>query len=400
MREIFLCDLNNFYASCEIAKDNSLKGCPVAVSGSVSERKGVVIARNYLAKDYGVKAGDIVFEAKQKCPNLIIKECDFELYNYYSKKVREIYLKYTDRVEPFSIDECFLDVTNSKIFGNSYNIAYKIKEEVKKTLGLTLSIGISFNKTFAKIASEFKKPDAISVVTKEDYKEKIWSLKIEEMVGVGKRLKEKLNKYGLFTIKDLANCDEKFLTNLLGKVGKDLHNYSNGEDYRIVDLYENYIKPKSVGNSTTFYKDLTDYEDIVLGFSVISENIVKRMIKYNLIAAKTMHVHAKDSLLNTFSKQITFNYPTRNSNIITNKAVEVFYKYFKLKSIRQLGLKLTNFVDYEKISFFENKQELTDVDNIILKINEKFNDNVIFKANNLRDKKMASSFNRPPLIKK
>ena len=123
MREIFLCDLNNFYASCEVACDESLKDYPVAVSGSVEDRKGVVIACNYQAKDFGVRVGDLVFEAIQKCPKLKIKECNFALYNYYSKKVREIYLKYTDRVEPFSIDECFLDVTNSKIFGTSFEIA-------------------------------------------------------------------------------------------------------------------------------------------------------------------------------------------------------------------------------------------------------------------------------------
>ena len=328
MRDILLCDLNNFYASCEIAQNENLKNLPVAIAGSVEERKGVVIAKNYLAKSYGVDVGDLVFEAKQKCPNLVVFETNFGLYNDYSRKVREIYLKYTDRVEPFSIDECYLDVTNSKIFGSPIEIAEKIKSEVKDKLNLTLSIGVSYNKTFAKIASEFKKPDAISVVTKDDYKSKIWDLSIDKMVGVGDRLKEKFEKYGIIKIKDLALANKEFLSNLLGKVGRDLYEFANGNDNREVELYENYIKPKSVSNSTTFKRDLIKKDDIILAFNVISESIVKRMIKYNLINASTMTVFAKDKTLQTFSKQVSFEYPTRSTNVITNKAVEVFYNFF------------------------------------------------------------------------
>ncbi len=401
MREIFLCDLNNFYASCEVAINPNLKGCPVAVSGSVEDRKGVVIACNYLAKEKGVRVGDIVFEAKQKCPSIIIKECNFELYNYFSKQVREIYLKYTDRVEPFSIDECYLDVTNSKIFGSSLIIAQKIKEEVKQKTGLTLSIGVSFNKTFAKIASEFKKPDAISVVTKENFTEKIWSLDVSKMIGVGKRLEIKLKKCNINTIKDLANIDEKFITNLLGKVGRDLKAYASGFDNREVELYSNYIKPKSVGNNTTFYRDLSKKEDLQLGFLIISESVVERMIKYNLNEAKTLKVYAKYKDLTKFSKQVTFLVPTRNSLTISKKALETFYKFFPQNPVRQLGIKVSNFDNgYKTTSFFESKQEKNDVDKIVFEINKKLNKKAIFKANNLLDKKIADSFKRGILEKK
>lgn len=401
MRDILLCDLNNFYASCEVINDSSIKDLPVAVSGSVEDRKGVVIACNYLAKKYGVKAGDIFYQAKSKCPNLVVKECNFALYNHYSKLVREIYLKYTDRVEPFSIDECYLDVTNSKIFGQPEEIAYKIKEEVKQKYGLTLSVGVSFNKSFAKLASEFKKPDAVSVVNENNYKEKVWGLPINEFCGIGKNLKIKLNKYNIITLGDLANTDVNFLIKVLGKVGKDLHDFANGEDEREVELYSNYVKPKSVGNSTTFYRDLTKYNDIVLGFSVISDSIVERMIKYNINGAKTLTVSAKDNLLNRFSKHISLPYYTRSSKLITNTAVETFYKYFKLNPIRQLGLTVSNFdngTEYENI--FKTKGEVKDIDKTIIDINNKFNKKALFKANNLIDKKIAKSFEREQLTKK
>lgn len=400
MRDILLCDLNNFYASCEIAQNENLKNLPVAIAGSVEERKGVVIAKNYLAKSYGVDVGDLVFEAKQKCPNLVVFETNFGLYNDYSRKVREIYLKYTDRVEPFSIDECYLDVTNSKIFGSPIEIAEKIKSEVKDKLNLTLSIGVSYNKTFAKIASEFKKPDAISVVTKDDYKSKIWDLSIDKMVGVGDRLKEKFEKYGIIKIKDLALANKEFLSNLLGKVGRDLYEFANGNDNREVELYENYIKPKSVSNSTTFKRDLIKKDDIILAFNVISESIVKRMIKYNLINASTMTVFAKDKTLQTFSKQVSFEYPTRSTNVITNKAVEVFYNFFNLDAVRQLGISLTNFDRINGYNIFQKKSEIFDIDKAVLNINEKLGKKAVFKANNLLDKDIASSFDRPPLIKK
>lgn len=401
MREILLCDLNNFYASCEEQKDCSLKGKPVAVSGSIEDRKGIVIACNYVAKNFGVKVGDIVFEAKQKCPNIVVKESNFELYNYYSKKVREIYLKYTDRVEPFSIDECFLDVTNSKIFGSSILIAEKIKDEVKNQLGLTISIGISYNKTFAKIASEFKKPDAVSVVSIQDYKQKIWPLDISKMIGVGQRLENKLKRFNINTIGDLANVDQTKISKLLGKVGRDLKAYANGFDNRQVELYSNYVKPKSVGNGTTFYRDLSKKEDLRLAFMVISESIVQRMIKYNLNQAKTLKVYAKYKNLNKFSKQTTFDYPTRNSSKITKTALEIFYKYFPQYPVRQLGLKVSNFDnDYSTLSIFQTKQEKQDIDKVILEINNKMKKKVLFKANNLLDKKIADSFSGGTLEKK
>lgn len=400
MKDILLCDLNNFYASCEMAEDESIKNSPVAVSGKLEERKGVVIAKNYKAKEFGVDVGDLVHEALKKCPTLVVKPTNFALYNKYSKRVREILLKYTDRVEPFSIDECFMDITNSKIFGSAEEIAYKIKEEVKQNLGITMSIGVSFNKTFAKIASEFKKPDAVSVVTKQNFIETIWPLNIKDMVGVGKKLKEKFNKYNIKTIYDLAHTDIIFLTRLLGKVGKDLYNYANGRDYREVELYEKYIMPKRVGNSTTFYRDLVKYDDIVLGFTVISESIVNRMIKYGIVGGKTITVFAKDKDLNSFSKQVSFDNPTRNTNKITKKAVDTFYKYFNLNAVRLLGISITNFKTDINTNLFETKGEKNDIDKAVLKINEKLNKKAVFKCNNLLDSKISESFSREELQKK
>ena len=401
MRDILLCDVNNFYASCEMVRDSSLKDLPVAVGGSVEDRKGVVIACNYIAKKYGVKAGDIVYQAKSKCPNIVIKECDFALYNHYSKKLREIYLEYTDRVEPFSMDECFLDVTNSKLFGSRMEIANKIREEVKQKTGLTISVGVSFNKSFAKLASEFKKPDAVSEITINDFKEKVWKLPIGDFCGIGGRLKEKLNKYNITTLGNLANSKVDFISKLLGKVGVELHEYANGRDFREVELYTNYVAPKSVGNSTTFYRDLIEYNDIVLGFSVISDSIVERMIKYNIKSAKTLVVSAKDNLLNKDSKRVSFSYPTRSSKIITQKAVETFYKYFHLNPIRQLGLSVSGFDEsVDLINIFKTKDEQNDIDKAVIKINNKLNKKAVFKANNLLDERISKSFEGERLNKK
>ena len=193
-RDILHCDLNNFYASCECLINPSLKGLPVAVGGSEEDRHGVIVAANYEAKKFGVHCGVTTYQAKKLCPNLNICHSKFDVYNKYSRLVRAIYEEYTDQVEVFSIDECFLDVTHSKIFGTPVQIANEIRERVKKEIGLTISVGVSFNKTFAKIGSDLKKPDATTVITESNFKDKVWRLPVEDMFGVGRKTQEKLLK--------------------------------------------------------------------------------------------------------------------------------------------------------------------------------------------------------------
>lgn len=218
MRTILHSDLNNFYASVECLKNPAIKDKPVVVVGSKEDRHGVVLAKNDIAKSKGVKTGDMYWEALQKCgPTLVEVQADFSSYLNMSKKVRKIYSDYTDQIEAYGIEECWLDVTYSKIFGNGEQIAEQIRNRVKKEIGLTVSVGVSWNKIFAKLGSDMKKPDAVTVITPENYKDVVWTLPVEDLLYVGKAAKTKLNKINIKTIGELANSDENLLVNLLGK---------------------------------------------------------------------------------------------------------------------------------------------------------------------------------------
>ena len=217
MRTILHSDLNNFYASVECLRNPEIREKPVIVVGSKEDRHGIVLAKNMIAKQAGVKTGDVYWEAKQKCgKNLVEVQADFVAYLQVSRAVRKIYEDYTDRIEAYGIDECWLDVTASGIFGSGDQIAETIRQRVKNELGLTVSIGVSWNKIFAKLGSDMKKPDAVTVITKENYKDKVWKLPVEELLYVGKATKRKLNRIGVMTIGDLARSSEKVLTGLLG----------------------------------------------------------------------------------------------------------------------------------------------------------------------------------------
>ena len=204
MRDVLHCDLNNFYASCECLVNPDLQGKAVAVGGSPEDRHGVIVASNYKAKSFGIRCGVTVYQAYKLCPDVAICPPNFALYNEMSQKVRNIYAEYTDQVEVFSIDECWLDVTHSKIFGSPKEIADKIRQRVKDEVGLTISVGVSFNKTFAKIGSDLKKPDATTEITINNYKNVVWKLPVGDMFGVGRQTKSKLYKLGINTIGDLA----------------------------------------------------------------------------------------------------------------------------------------------------------------------------------------------------
>ncbi|MBQ7307961.1 MAG: DNA polymerase IV [Clostridia bacterium] len=396
MRDILHCDLNNFYASCEMLENPELKDYPLAVGGSETDRHGIVLAKNYLAKAKGIQTGMTLYQAKKLCPNIVFVEPHFDLYSKYSKMVREILLRYTDRVEPFSIDESWLDVTHSKIFGTPKEIADKIRQDVKRETGLTVSVGVSFNKIFSKLGSDLKKPDATTCITRDNFKEIVWKLEVDNLLGIGKQTALKLKKYGIDTIGDLANTDKSFLENLLGKVGTDLYNYANGEDDTPIEIYnENYI-PKSVGNSTTFYKNLTNLQEIELGFTVLCENVVARMIRYNLDKAKTLMITVKDKNLQSYTKQTKLKIPSRDSILFTDVCMDLFNKNFKtIPDIRLLGVAVSDFINGNtdiQLSFFDTPKT-KDLDKVMLKIRNKYGYSSIVKANNLYDKKIANTFN-------
>ena len=396
-RVILHCDLNNFYASCECLIDPTLKGKPVAVGGREEERHGVVVAANYEAKKFGVKCGVTTFQAKKLCPEIVIRQPKFEIYNKFSRQVREIYEEYSDRVEPFSIDECYVDITESKNFGTPKQIADRLRERVKSEVGLTISVGVSFNKTFAKIGSDLKKPDATTVITKENFKQVVWPLPIGEMFGVGRKTKEKLLKVGINTIGDLANFDKKYLIKEFGKVGEELSNKANGLDDEEVNLTSFQQAPKSIGNSTTFYKDLSDRKEIELGFCVIAESVVRRMIKNNIKTCKTVSIVVRDSKLKFYQKQCQI-LPSRSSQEISKTAIKLFFDNFsQISDVRLLGISVSGFDEDGQLSLFP-KQE-GDIDEVIYQIRNKFGAGSIVRANALTNIKIASALDREQLDK-
>ena len=397
MRDILHCDLNNFYASCECLINPELEGKPVAVGGREEDRHGVVVASNYEAKKFGIRCGVTTYQAKKLCPEIVICEPKFEVYNKYSHQVRKIYEEYSDRVEPFSIDECFIDVTHSKIFGSPEKIANEIRERVKKEIGLTISVGVSFNKTFAKIGSDLKKPDATTVITKENFKDKVWSLPVGDMFGVGRKMKEKLLRLGINTIGDLAKFDKRYLVSEFGKIGEELYNKANGLDEEEVKLTIEQTAPKSIGNSTTFYKDLTDKKEIELAFIVIAESVVERMIRKNIKTCKTVAIVVRDSDLKFYQKQCQIT-PCRNSEVISKIAKKLFFDNFSyLRGIRLLGISVSGFDEDEQLSFFT--QEDKKLDEVMLQIREKFGHNSIRRGNTLNNEKISSALDRVQLDK-
>ena len=251
------CDLNNFYASVEVKNHPEYKDKPVAVAGDPNKRTGIILAKNQLAKEQGVTTGEVIWMAKQHCPDLICLAPHHEEYAKISKQVHEIYLKYTDYVEPFGLDECWLDVTNStRLFGDGITIANKIRQEVKDKIGLTISVGVSFSKMFAKLGSDLKKPDAVSIISRDNYKTVAWSLPVNAMMFVGKHRVEKLQKMNINTIGNLANFNPSILKEQFGINGIYLHQIANGCEPDLIAKYDEHRQIKSIGNGTTAIKDI------------------------------------------------------------------------------------------------------------------------------------------------
>ena len=277
-RVILHCDMNSFYASVELLDHPELADVPVAVSGSADTRHGIILAKNMPAKKFGVKTAETIWQAKRKCPGLVLLPAHHDKYVDYHKKINRIFLDYTDMVEPFSIDESWLDVTGSiKLFGSGRKIADTIRDRVRNELGITLSAGVSFNKIFAKMGSEYKKPDATTEITRENYKEILWPMPVSELFFCGWSTAEKLVDMGIATIGDLAQADPAVLEKALGKQGPMLRTYARGEDNSPVRLYDQKEKIKSVGNGLTFSHDISTDDDILTALTDLSDTVAGRL---------------------------------------------------------------------------------------------------------------------------
>ncbi len=302
-RCILHCDLNNFYASVECILNPSLKGYCVAVCGDKDVRHGIILAKSNEAKALGVKTAETVWQARKKCPDLICVPPHHNAYADYSRKVKNIYLQYSDRVESFSLDECWIDVTDSlNLFGSGKKIADEIRERVKKETELTISVGVSFTKSFAKLGSDMKKPDATTVISKENFRNTVWNLDVSEMIMIGKKTAESLKKYNIFTIGQLAKADDLLMKDVFGINGIKMIDAANGRDYTPVNKADEDREVKSVGHGTTTNKDLDTYADASAVIYFLSEMVASRMRRYNVIG-KTVSLDLRNSNLEHLSRQ-------------------------------------------------------------------------------------------------
>lgn len=349
MRDILHCDLNNFFASVECKKRPELKKVPMAVAGDPKLRHGIILAKNEIAKKYGIVTAETVYSAKKKCPRLVLVEACYDDYVKYSKIINNIYLRYTDRVEPFGIDESFLDVTESKrLFGTPLEIANKIREEVKNETGLTISVGVSFNKSLAKLGSDLKKPDATTVISYNDFKNKIYFLPVEMLLFVGKSTKVELNKLGIKTIGDLARYDRKRLIQRIGKIGGIIHNYACGIDDEEVKKYNSIYIPKSISGGKTFAKDLNDFESISDEMLVLIDEIAFKLRKQKL-KCNTVSITIKNDKFISRSKQKVI--PVTNSfDEISKNCTKLLKLIYNIgENIRAITVSASNLVGEEDI---------------------------------------------------
>ena len=338
-RIILHSDLNNFFASVECRMDTSLIGRPVAVAGDEERRHGIVLAKNCEAKKYGIKTGHTLCEARSLCPDIVFVSPHYELYEEFSQKAREIYKSYSDLVEPFGIDECWLDISSiARDFNAGRTIAEEIKQKIKNTLGITVSVGVSFNKVFAKLGSDMKKPDAVTVISPDNFKQKIWDLPVEDLLFVGRATAKKFFNLRIKTIGDLANYSPEILKLSLGKNGLLLHNYANGIDPSPVSSHERETIIKSVSNSSTPPRDIVSEEDARVMLYSLCENVSSRMRRYGLVC-DTVKLGVRDTSLRCYERQTKLAYPNRTASALFDSAFSLYLaNRFNSIPLRSIGV--------------------------------------------------------------
>lgn len=342
-RTILHSDMNNCYASIELLYRPELRGKPLAVGGDPEARHGIVLAKDQLAKKAGVKTGMALWQARQVCPDIVFVPPRMDLYLKFSRLAHEIYGEYTDKQEAFGIDESWLDITEScSIKGDGMTVANQISRRIKKELGITVSIGVSWNKIFAKLGSDYKKPDAITEINKENFKEIVWPLKAEELLYVGRATKRKLNQYGIRTIGELATADRSFLYRTLGKMGVVLSVFANGDDQTPVSHEDEHAPIKSIGNSTTTPRDLENETDVSIIIYLLAESVSARL-RENHFVGDVIEISVRDNELHSFTRQRKVAMPTNITSEIGSYAMEIFKENYNWnKPIRSIGVRVAD----------------------------------------------------------
>ncbi|MCI9352853.1 MAG: DNA polymerase IV [Lawsonibacter sp.] len=323
-RVIFHCDLNSFYASVELLSHPELRHLPVAVCGDPASRHGIILAKNEPAKAFQVKTAETIWQAKKKCPGLVLLPAHHGLYRDFSRKVNSLYHEYTDLVEPFGIDESWLDVTGTlHLFGgDGPALADHLRDEVRSRFGLTISVGVSFNKVFAKLGSDYKKPDATTVITQENFRGMVWPLPVTDLLYVGRAAAQTFEKFGIRTIGDLASFDREQLFSLLGKSGAQLHDFASGEDRSPVAPAGQYTPPKSIGNGYTFPKNLQGREEIRAGIAQLADQTATRLRMHSM-KCQGISLSIRDPNFRDISRQMRLDPPTDLARELVQAAMEL-----------------------------------------------------------------------------
>ncbi len=392
-RTILHSDLNSFYASVEIMLDPKLRGKAVAVCGSTEDRHGIVLAKSELAKKAGIKTGMVSWEAKRLCPELILIHPTFGQYLKYSKLTREIYERFTNRVEPFGMDECWLDLTGCKC-GDGPTAAEKIRHTVKEELGLTVSIGVSFNKIFAKLGSDMKKPDAITVINESNFREKIWPLPASELIYVGRATTKKLAAYGIRTIGDIASASPDFLKQLFGVVGAGLWTYASGNDTSRV-MNEGYEVPiKSIGHGITCVEDLVNSEEVWKVMLQLTQDIGHKL-RGNDFLARGVQITVRDNGLQCKQYQAQFEIPTQSPMELARKARWLFDERYDWHTpVRSVTVRAINLIPKSQpvqMLLYDDpvrREKREKIDDAIEDIRERFGKHAIYSACLMGDLKM------------
>lgn len=378
-RIILHSDMNCCYASIEHLYHPELAGRPIAVGGDPQARHGIILTADYLAKKFGVKTGMALWQAKQACPSLVILPARMDLYLRFSEMAHEIYAEYTDLQEAFGIDESWLDITESVgIKGDGVKVAEEIRHRMKKELGITVSIGVSFNKVFAKLGSDYKKPDAVTDMREEEFRKKAWPLPVSDLLYVGRSTSAKLYKLGILTIGDLANASERMLHSHMGKIGCILWAFANGYDDSPVRAEDTHAPIKSIGNSTTTPRDLQNDQDVKIVLYGLAESVGARL-RENGFRCRVVELWIRDENLQGFTRQHKIDHATNVTGEIAKEAFRIFQENYHWEHpIRSLGIRGSDLVNenyWEQLDLFssvERREKQMKLDSAVDEVRRRF----------------------------
>lgn len=350
-RAIYHIDCNAFYATVECMDHPEWMNVPMAVAGDPKDRCGIILAKNERARAFGVKTAETIFQAQRKCPDLLLIPPHFERYKEVSHQVKGLFAQYTDQVESFGADEAWLDVTGSLRYFRSSptELANRIRGHVRQELGITVSVGVSYNKVFAKLGSDMKKPDATTLISRENYRRRVWPLPADALLFVGRTASEQLRKHGIRTIGDIARSEPRFMESLLGKGGEALWNYANGYDRSPVRCIGQLDPAKSIGNGMTFRRDLLGWDELKAGMVALSDEVAVRL-RQDGLRCRTVQIMVRNPQMKTITRQCQLAQPTRLQKEIVDAAMQLLHIHWRENApVRALSITAQNLITEEAV---------------------------------------------------